>query len=130
MGAPLWVGRRGAPGKIGFDHVGENGARLDEIESCDGRIHLIETFAATQKFGIDRADLVEHLLQCAEVGEELCDLRIDRVWHVAKPWALACARDCGEISLGAVSGPVGAVAIGPAAAFVRLHQRTANDPLD
>jgi hypothetical protein len=89
MVGPLRVGRRGAPGKIGFDHVGENGARLDEIESCDGRIHLIETFAAAQKLGIDRADLVEHLLQFAEVGEELCNLRINRVRYVAEPRTLA-----------------------------------------
>ena len=76
MVGPLRVGRRGASGKIGFDHVGENGARFDEIESCEGRIHLIETFAAAQQLGIDRADLVERLLQPAEVGEELGDLGI------------------------------------------------------
>jgi hypothetical protein len=118
----LRVGRRGAPGKIAFDHVGENGARLDEIESCDGRIHLIETFAAAQKLGIDRADLVEHLLEFAEVGKKLRDLRINRVRHVAEPRTLACTRDCREVSLGAVADPIDAVTIGSTAAFVSLHQ--------
>src|SRR5262245_49846931 len=42
----LWVGRRGAPSKVGFDHVGDDGARLGEVEGGDSRIHLVETFAA------------------------------------------------------------------------------------
>ena len=67
----LWVGRQGAPSKVRFDHVGDDGARLGEVEGGDGRIHLVETLAAAQQFRIDRADLVEHLLQFAEVGEEL-----------------------------------------------------------
>ena len=58
----LRVGRWGATSKIGFDHVGDDGARLGKIERCDSRIHLVETLAATQKLGIDRANLVEHLL--------------------------------------------------------------------
>ena len=73
MLGPLRVERRGATSKIGFDHVGEDGARLGEVEGSDGRVHLVETLAAAQKFGIDRADLVEHLAQFAEVGEELAD---------------------------------------------------------
>ena len=56
------VERQGAGGKIGFDHVGDDGARLGKIERCDSRIHLVETLAATQKLGIDRANLVEYLL--------------------------------------------------------------------
>src|SRR5712692_368782 len=80
----LWVGRRGAPSKVGFDHVGE------------------------------------------EVG----DLGISCIGHVAEPRAFAGSSDCGEISLGAVPRSVGAVAVGPAAAFVGLHQRTAHDLLD
>ena len=36
----LWVGRRGAPSKVGFDHVGDDGTRLGEVEGGDGRIHL------------------------------------------------------------------------------------------
>jgi hypothetical protein len=55
-------GRRDACSQIGFDHVGDDGARLGKIEGCDGRVHLVETLAATQKLGIDRANLVEHLL--------------------------------------------------------------------
>jgi len=54
------IGRQG--GQVGFDHVGDDGARLGKIERCDSRIHLVETLAATQKLGIDRANLVEHLL--------------------------------------------------------------------
>jgi hypothetical protein len=126
----LWVGRRGAPSKEGFDHVGDDGTRLGEVEGGDGRIHLVETLAAAQQFGIDRADLVEHLLQLAEVGEELGDLGISCIGHVAEPRALAASSDCGEISLGAVPGAVDAVAIGPAAALVGLHQRTTYDLLD
>jgi hypothetical protein len=40
-------------------YVGDDGARLDKVECCDGRIHLVETFAATQKLGVDCANLVE-----------------------------------------------------------------------
>ena len=126
----LWVGRRGAPSKVGFDHVGDDGTRLGEVEGGDGRIHLVETFAAAQQFGVDRADLVEHLLQFAEVGEELDDLAASFIGHIAKPRALAGSSDCGEISLGAVPGSVGAVAVGPAAAFVGLYQRAAHNLLD
>jgi hypothetical protein len=56
------IERRGAGSEIGFDHVGDDGARPGKIQRCDRRIHSIETFAATQKLGIDRANLVEHLL--------------------------------------------------------------------
>jgi hypothetical protein len=45
----LRVERRGASGKIGFDHVGEDDARLGDVESSDGRVHLVETLAAAQK---------------------------------------------------------------------------------
>ena len=83
----LWVGRQGAPSKVGFDHVGDDGTRLGEVEGGDGRIHLVETFAAAQQFGIDRADLVEHLLQLAEVGEELGDLGTAcRQWALRERW--------------------------------------------
>src|ERR1700704_6311644 len=85
----LWVGRRGAPSKVRFDHVGDDGARLGEVEGGDGRIHLVETLAAAQQFGIDRADLVERLLQLAEVGEELGDLAVSCIGYVAKPRATA-----------------------------------------
>jgi hypothetical protein len=56
------VGQRGAPSAIGFNHVGDDGARLDEVERCNGRIHLVQTLAAAQKLGIDRTNLVQHLL--------------------------------------------------------------------
>ena len=126
----LWVGRRGAPSKVGFDHVGDDGTRLGEVEGGDGRIHLVETLAAAQKFGIDRADFVEHLAQFAEVGEELADFGVGCIRHVTDPRALAGSSDCGEISFGAVPRSIDAVAVGPAAALVGLHQRTAHDLLD
>jgi hypothetical protein len=56
------VGQRGAPSEIRFDHIGQDGARLGEIECCNRRVHLVETLPAPQKFGIERTDLVEHLL--------------------------------------------------------------------
>jgi hypothetical protein len=58
---PLRIGRRGASSEIGHNHVGENGARLCEIEGGECRIHrdLPEILAPAQKFGIDRTDLVE-----------------------------------------------------------------------
>jgi hypothetical protein len=55
------IERRGAGSQIGFDHVGDNGARLGKIEGCDSWVHLVEPLAAAQKLGIDRANLVEHL---------------------------------------------------------------------
>jgi hypothetical protein len=74
----LRVGRRGATSKIGFDHVGEDGARFDDVESSDGRVHLVETLAAAQKFGIDRAYLVERLAQFAEVGPAAALVGLDQ----------------------------------------------------
>src|SRR5947208_5204926 len=67
----LRVGRWGATSKIGFDHVGEDDARLGDIEGSDGRVHLVETLAAAQKFCIDREELVEHHAQFAAAGEDL-----------------------------------------------------------
>ena len=121
----LRVGRRGATSKIGFDHVGEDGARFGDVESSDGRVHLVETLAAAQKFGIDRAYLVEHVAQFAEVGEELADFGVGCIRHVANPRALAGSTDCGKISLGAMPRPIDTVAVGPAAALVGLDQRAA-----
>jgi hypothetical protein len=58
---PLRIGRRGASGETGHNHVGENGARLGEIEGSEGWVHrdLSEILAPAKKFGVDRADLVE-----------------------------------------------------------------------
>jgi hypothetical protein len=42
----FWQRRRDAGGKKGFDHVGENGACLGEVECRDGRIHSVEFLAA------------------------------------------------------------------------------------
>lgn len=121
----LRVERRGAPSKIGFDHVGEDDARLGDVEGSDGGVHLVETLAAAQKFGIDRADFVEHLAQFAEVGEELADFGVGCIRHVTDPRALAGSSDRGEISLGAVASAVDTVAVGPPAALVGLDQRAA-----
>jgi hypothetical protein len=121
----LRLGRHGATSKIGFDHVGEDGARLGEVESSDGRVHLVETLAAAQKFGIDRADHVEHLAHFAKVGEELANFGVGCIRHVADPRALAGSTDCRKISLGTVPGSVDTVAVGSTAALVGLDQRTA-----
>ena len=102
----LRVGRWGATSKIGFDHVGEDDARLGDVEGSDGRVHLVEALAAAQKFGIDRADLVEHLAQFAEVGEELADFGVGRIRNVTDPRAFAGSTDCGKISLGAMPSSV------------------------
>ena len=125
MLGPLRVERRGATSKIGFDHVGEDDARLGDVEGSDGRVHLVETLATAQKFGIDRADLVEHLAQFAEVGEELADFGVGCIWHVADSRALAGSTDCGKISLGAMPRSIDTMAVGPAAALVGLDQRAA-----
>ncbi|MCP3460945.1 hypothetical protein NLN62_50410 (plasmid) [Bradyrhizobium sp. CCGUVB23] len=86
--------RRGAGSKIGFDHVGDDGARLGNIEGCDRRVHLVETLAAAQKLGIDRTNLVEHLLKRAVIAKKLCDFWVDRIWYIAEPWSLAGSRNC------------------------------------
>src|SRR6266404_751247 len=104
----LRVGRWGATSKIGFDHVGEDDARLGDIEGSDGRVHLVEPLA-----------------QFAEVGEELADFGVGRIRHVTDPRALAGSTDCGKISLGAMPSSVDTVAVGPPAAFVGLDQRAA-----
>lgn len=130
MLGPLRVERRGATSKIGFDHVGEDDARLGDVEGSDGRVHLVETLAAAQKFGVDRTDLVEHLAQFAKVGEELADFGVGCIRHVADAWALAGLTDRGKISLGAVTRPVDTVAVGPPATLVGLDQRAAQYLLD
>jgi len=103
----LRVERWGATSKIGFDHVGEDDARLGDVEGSDGRVHLVETLAAAQKFGIDRADLVEHLAQFAEVGEELADFGVGRIRHVTDPRALADSLAAGRCCLSVERRPVG-----------------------
>ena len=67
----LWQCRHRAGGKKGFDHVGDNGACLGEVEGRDGRIHSVEFLAAAQELGVDRADLVERLAQVAVIVEVL-----------------------------------------------------------
>ena len=89
---PFRFERRGAGGKIGFDHVGEDGARLGEVEGDDSGVHLFERLAPPQQFGVDRADVVEHLAHLAEVGEELADFGTGGVRHIAHPRPLpGCA---------------------------------------
>src|ERR1700730_6532781 len=97
----LRVGRWGATSKIGFDHVGEDDARLGDVEGGDGRVHLVEALAAAQQFGVGR------------------------IRNVTDPRALAGSTDCGKISLGAMPSSVDTVAVGPPAAFVGLDQRAA-----
>jgi hypothetical protein len=58
---PLRIERRGAGGKIGRNHVGEDGARLGEVEIDERRVHgdLSKLLAPSQKFRVDRTNLVE-----------------------------------------------------------------------
>jgi len=58
---PLRIGRRGAGGKARHNHVGEDGARLGEVEGDECRVHggLPQILPSPQEFRIDRADLVE-----------------------------------------------------------------------
>jgi hypothetical protein len=85
--------RRGAGSKIGFDHVGDDGARLCNIEGYDRRVHLVETLAAAQKLGIDRTNLVEHLLKRAVIAKKLRDFWIGRIRYIAEPGSLAGSRN-------------------------------------
>jgi hypothetical protein len=80
----LRVGRRGAGGEIGNNHVGENGARLGNVESSESRIHrgLPEILASPQEFCVYRADLLEHAAQLAGVVDQLGNLKI--TWHWAR----------------------------------------------
>src|SRR5262245_27213639 len=79
----FWRRRRSAGSKKRFDHVGENGARLGEVDSRDGRIHLIEFLASTQEFGVDRTDLVERVAHPAVIVEILADFGDGVVRHIA-----------------------------------------------
>src|SRR5260370_15478902 len=67
----LWVGRRGAPSKVRFDHVGDDGSRLGEIEGGDGRI-LADYFGS-----IPQAELLK------SVARRIVDRR---VLHLIKMW--------------------------------------------
>src|SRR3974390_2141628 len=116
------IGRRGACSKIRFDHVGDDGARLGEIEGCNSRIHLVETLAAAQRLGLDCANLVEALLLRAVIAKKLGDLWVDRVRHIAESRALAGSRDRRQISLGSVSRPVDTMTTWSAAGLVGLDE--------
>jgi hypothetical protein len=120
----FWQRRRGAGSKKRFDHVGENGARLGEVDSRDGRIHSVEFLAAAQELGVDGADLVERIAHVAVVVEVLVDFAESVVWHVVYLRTLTGRADR-QIALGAVATIVGAVTAWPSAALVLLEQRTA-----
>ena len=53
----------------------------------------LEILAPSQKFRVDRADLVEHLAQLAEVGDRLSDLHMGAVRHVVPSWPPAGLAD-------------------------------------
>src|ERR1700687_5201352 len=122
MVGSLRVGRRAATSTKRREYCGEDDVRLGEGEAGEGRIHLVDPLATAQKLGIDRTDLVEHLLQLAIIAEELGDLGVGCIRHVTKPRALAGLPDCGQISLGAVPRSVDAVAVRPTATLVGLDQ--------
>jgi hypothetical protein len=77
-----------------------DGARLGKIERCDSRIHLVETLAATQKLGIDGANLVEHLLWFAAVGKKRSGRTAHNAPHAIRVWddGVKVARVCDPFS--------------------------------
>src|SRR5215467_4807112 len=121
-----WQSRHSAGGKKGFDHVGENGACLGEVECRDGRIHSVEVLAAAEELGVDRTDLVERLAHVAVIVEVLGNFGERVVRHVIDLWALIGRADR-QIVLGTVAAIVGTMAAWPAAALVLLEQRAAQD---
>src|SRR5260221_2591605 len=127
---PLRIEWRGTGGKIGFDHVGEDGARLGKVESGDGRVKrllhagLPEILVAPQEFGVDGADLVERRAQPAEVVEELGDLAMDGLRHIGLPRTMSGGADR-QIVFWPVADPVGAMAARTTAASVGFHERAA-----
>ena len=120
----FWHWRRSAGSKKRFDHVGENGARLGEVDSRYGRIHLVEFLAAAQELGVDRADLVERVAQLAVIVEVLVDFGDSIVRHITYLRTLTGDADR-QIALGSVAAIVGAVTAWPSTAFVFLEQRAA-----
>ena len=106
---PPW----GAGGKTRHNHVGEDGARLGEVEGDECRVHsgLPQILSSPQEFRIDRADLVEHCAQLAEVVDQSGNLHMSVVGHVVSSRSPAGLAD-GQISLRTVSQSVDAVALG------------------
>jgi hypothetical protein len=127
---PLRIEWRGTGGKIGFDHIGEDGARLGKVESGDGRVkrllhaELPEILVAPQELGVDRADLVERRAQSAEVVEKLGDLGMGGLRHIGLPGPLSGSADR-QIVFWPVADPVGAMAARTTAASVGLHEGAA-----
>src|SRR5215831_13136781 len=105
----FWQRQRPAGSKKGFDHVGENGACLGEVECRYGRIHSVEVLAAAEELGVDRTDLVERLAHVAVVVEVLGDFDESVVRHVIYLRTLVGRADR-QVALGAVAAVVGAVA--------------------
>ncbi len=120
---------RGTCGKIGFDHAGDDGARLDQIDRSDGRIQLIELLAPAQKLGVDRRDLVQDLAHLVEVADELAHLGASGVRDIIHLRPLAWDADR-EVELRAVATLSGAMAARPAAALVSLYERAAHDAIE
>ena len=108
MTGSFWQSGRGAGSKKGFDHVGENGACLSEVERRDGWIHSVEFLAAAEELGVDRTDLVERLAHVAIIVEVLGDFEESMVRHVIYLRTLT-GRAHRQIALGAVAAIVGAV---------------------
>lgn len=114
-----------------YNHVGEDGARLGNVEGNEGRVHgdLSEILASPQQFRIDRADFVQRFPQFAEVVEIAGDLGVGSVRHIVSS-RLAAGPSDGEISLRPMSRSIDAVAVRTATPFVRLEQRAAQQLLD
>jgi hypothetical protein len=130
---PLRIEQRGAGGKIRCNHVGEDGARLGEIEIDERRVHgdLSKLLAPSQEFRVDCTNLVERSAQGAEIADQIGDLFVDVVWN--KISALPAARSRladGQISFGPVSRSVDAVAVLSAAALVCFDQCSTQNLFD
>jgi hypothetical protein len=128
---PLQIERRGTGGKIGRNHVGDDGARLGEIESNERRVHgdLSKILASSQEFRIDRANLVESFAQLAEVVDQFGNLHMSIVGHLVPARTPARLAD-GQIMLRSMSWPVDAVAVWSTATLVGLDQCATHDIFD
>ena len=128
---PLRIERRSTGGETTHNHVGDDGARLGEVEGGEGRVHggLPQILPSPQEFRIDRADLVERCAQLAKIVDQSGNLQMSVVGHVVSSRSPAGLAD-GQIPLRAVSRSVDAVAVRSTAALVSLDQCAAQHLFD
>ena len=128
---PLRIERRSTGCETTHNHVGDDGARLGEVEGGEGRVHggLPQILPSPQEFRIDRADLVERCAQLAKIVDQSGNLQMSVVGHVVSSRSPAGLAD-GQIPLRAVSRSVDAVAVRSTAALVSLDQCAAQHLFD